>query len=228
MDTDSLRWDEIHKKIPSDLERHSQYAERCEKLFPRSCTICDLAGGLGYDAMYFLSRGHSVILLDISDYALKHAKEMAKNNKYDKKLIVKKADFGEGALPMKNDSVNIVFSRIGFNYFPYKETRALLADAYRILKLDGKAFVAFKSPEDEEDFSFLKKNAVELEKNVFIEGEQIRSRFDQTQLENILTEIGISDYSVRPYKEERETMHDDFMKANKKTLFLNEVQFRKI
>ncbi|KKQ74963.1 MAG: hypothetical protein US95_C0013G0013 [Candidatus Woesebacteria bacterium GW2011_GWB1_38_5] len=71
MDTDSLRWDEIHKKIPPDLERHSQYAEKREVLFPRESKICDMAGGLGYDAMYFIGKGHNVIILDISDYALK-------------------------------------------------------------------------------------------------------------------------------------------------------------
>lgn len=228
MVTDTIRWNEIHKNIPHDLERHSQYAESCELKFIRSSSICDLAGGLGYDAMYFIGKGHNVILLDISDYALKHASELAKNNEVSKKLVVKKADFGNGTLPLKDKSVDIVFSRIGFNYFPYEETRDLLAEAYRILKVDGKAFIAFKSPDDEEDFNFLKKNTVELEKNVFIEGEQIRSRFTKEQLEQMLNEIGISDYTVSEFKEERETIRDEFMKASKKVLYLNEVRFKKI
>ncbi len=228
MVTDSLRWDEIHKNVPQDLARHSQYAEYCEKMFPRASTICDLAGGLGYDAMYFIEKGHNVIILDISDYALKHAVQLAKNINESKKLVTKKADFGGGTIPLKDKSVDIVFSRIGFNYFPYKETRELLAEAYRILKIDGQAYIAFKSPDDEEDYNFLKKNTVEMEKNVFIEGEQIRSRFDKDQLEQMLNEIGISDYSVISFKEERETIRDEFMKASKKVLYLSEVRFKKI
>lgn len=228
MVTDNVRWNEIHKHLPSDLARHSQYAEMREIKFPRASVICDLAGGLGYDAMYFIGKGHSVILIDISDYALKQAVRIAKKNKIGKKLIVKNVDFSNCRIPLKDKSVDIVFSRIGFNYFPYKETRALLAEAYRILKTGGVAFIAFKSPDDTDDYQFLEKNAVQLEKNVFIEGEQIRSRFTREQLENMLGEIGISEYSVSSFKEERETIRDEFMKASKKVLYLNEVQFKKI
>jgi ubiquinone/menaquinone biosynthesis C-methylase UbiE len=228
MGNDSSRWDEIHKNIPQDLERHSQYAEVCERIFPRSSTICDLAGGLGYDAMYFIENGHNVIILDISSYALKHATQLAKNNNVSKKLVVKRCDFSNKMLPLKDKSVDVVFSRIGFNYFPYNETRALLAEVYRILKVDGKAYIAFKSPDDTEDYNFLKANTVELEDNVFIEGEQIRSRFTKTQLEQMLSEIGIAEYSVTPFREERETIRDEFMKASKQALCLNEVKFKKI
>jgi len=227
MATDADRWNEIHKKLPSDLARHSHYAELCELHFPRASFICDLAGGLGFDALYFTSKGHNVIILDISDYALNHATELAKINNAENKIVIKKVDFGLGVIPMKDASVDIVYSRIGFNYFPSKETRALLAEAYRILKIDGKAYIAFKSPEDKEDYSFLKKNAVELEKNVFIEGEQIRSRFTQEQLERMLSEIGISDYTVSPFKEEREITNDS-NKPSKSILYLNEVYFKKI
>ncbi len=228
MVTDSQRWDNIHKKLPFDLARHSQYAEYCEPKFPRSSSVCDLAGGLGYDALYFINKGHSVAILDISDYALKKARESANKMGFSKKLLVKKVDLGEGVIPLKNNSIDVVFSRIGFNYFPYKETRMLLAESYRILNLGGKAFIAFKSPDDGEEYKFLKNNTVEMEKNVFIEGEQIRSRFDREQLEEMLKEIGISDYSVDPFLEERETIRDEFMKATKKTLYLNEVKFKKI
>jgi len=228
MTTDSVRWDEIHKNITPDVARHSQYAQLREPEFRREASICDLAGGLGYDAMYFIEKGHSVYLLDISDYALRNAQLLAKNKNVSKKLVTKKADFGMGQIPMKEKSVDVVFSRIGFNYFPYNETRTLLAEVYRILKTGGEAFIAFKSPDDEEDFNFLKKNTVEMEKNVFIEGEQIRSRFTVEQLEEMMKDIGISDYSVSAFKEERETIRDEFMKASKKVLFLNEVRFKKI
>jgi len=227
MATDADRWNEIHKKLPSDLARHSYYAEHCEPHFPGAAFVCDLAGGLGFDAYFFVTKGHNVIILDISDYALNHAHELAKINNVANKIVIKKVDFGMGVIPMKDASVDIVYSRIGFNYFPSKETRALLAEAYRILKIDGKAYIAFKSSEDKEDYDFLKKNAVELEKNVFIEGEQIRSRFTKEQLEQMLSEIGISDYTVSPFKEERK-MGDDFNKSSKNALHLNEVYFKKI
>jgi len=228
MASDSERWDKIHKNVPQDLTKHSLYAEYCEKSFHRDSTICDLAGGLGYDALYFIEKGHNVILMDISDYALNYAMKMADKNKVSKKLIVKKVDLSDCKLPLKDKNIDVVFSRIGFNYFPYKETRCLLAEAYRILKIGGKGYIAFKSPDDEDDINFLKKNAVEMEKNVFIEGEQIRSRFTAKQLENMMEEIGISDYYVSTYKEEAQDPGEALIKPSRKPLYLNEVRFKKI
>lgn len=228
MDTDAKRWNEINKKLSKEPIRHSYYAQVSEPKFCSSCKICELGGGLGYDAMFFLEKGHNVVLLDISEFALDHAKALAKSRGFEKKLLTIPTDFGLGHLPLKDNSFDIVFSRIGLNYFPKNETRKLFAECYRLLKHDGEAFLALKSPQDLEEIKFLQQNCVEMDDNVFIEGEQIRSRFSKNQLEEMLNEIGISDYEVNSIVEKKDNLRDEDQIFASKPLFLNEVRFRKI
>lgn len=228
MNNDVSRWDEVHRKAISEIAKHSFYAEGCEKEFPRNCIVCDLGGGLGFDAIYFIKKGHRVILLDISGFALKKAKELGLANNCIKSLLTKQADFGKGTLPLKNSSIDIAFSRIGMNYFPYRETQILMNETYRALKSGGRAYLALKSPNDMDEMKFIKETAVEMEPGVYIEGEQIRSRFSVEQLERMLKEIGIKKFSVKPFQEGPEVARDEFSISKEKPLFLNEVTFTKI
>ena len=219
-------WDDIHKKLKQDVLKHSPYAEKCESLFPRNSLICDLGGGLGFDALYFLKKGHKVVILDISKYALNHAKELAKRQNFEDKLLVKQADFGLGKFPLKDESFDVVYSRIGLNYFPFRETQVLISEAKRVLRPGGSCYILLKSPDDAEEMKFLTKNAVEMEKGTYIEGGQIRSRFTAEQLEEMLKEIGIKQFSVKAYQEGVYSQESE-LGSLAKTLFLNEINFKK-
>src|SRR3989304_8403738 len=95
MNDDAKRWDLTHKKInESEADGHSNYAQEKEKLFPRNAIICDLGGGSGSDAIYFLKNGHRIILLDISQFALEVAQKKAKELGLEKGLVVRQIDFG--------------------------------------------------------------------------------------------------------------------------------------
>ena len=110
---DSARWDMIHRRLNDEgNDHHTIYAEEKEKLFPRSSIVCDLGGGSGADALYFLKMGHQVVLLDISTFALKEAEKKAKIAGFRNKLITRQVDFGLHTLPLKDSSIDVVFSRI--------------------------------------------------------------------------------------------------------------------
>ena len=224
---ESVRWDDVHKRISEDSYSHSLYALEKEKLFPRNSIVCDLGGGMGLDALYFLKRGHKVILLDISDFALRFAKKLANDVKLSGRLATKQADFGLEGIPLKNDSVDVCYSRIGLNYFPAAETSSLFSDVYRILKPGGKAFLAFKSPDDREEMIFLKNKAVEMEDGVFIEEEQIRSRFTSEQLKRITAKARIKNFDVQVFVEPQGMLRDESNISRDKPLYLNEVTFTK-
>jgi len=198
---DATRWDLVHKKIYDEGAWHSKYAEEKEKLFPKGCTVVDLGGGTGADAMYFLKSGHKVVVLDISEFALKVAQEKAKSLNLSDKLVVRQVDFGLHALPLKDDSIDVAYSRISLNYFPADQTTVVFKDVYRFLKAGGKAYLSFKSPDDAAEMEYLSKSAVLYEPNVFIENGQLRSRFTIEQLKVMLREAGISNFQVAPYKE---------------------------
>src|SRR4030042_4917821 len=220
-------WDDIHAKLHEEILRHSSYAEACEKLFTKNSVVCDLGGGLGFDALYFVKKGHSVVVLDISNFALNHAKQLANEENLGKKFLVKQVDFGLGKLPLKDKTFDIAYSRIGLNYFPYRETQIIFLEIQRILKPGRTAYLILKSPEDNEEMKFLSEHTVKMEDGVFIEGQQIRSRFTVPQLENMLNEIGIKEYKVRPYQEKDITSKDEDNIFKNRPVFLNEVTFRK-
>jgi len=220
---DAKRWDVIHQKTHKDSLELSAYAKEKEKLFPRGSLVIELGGGTGADASYFLKQGHSVVLLDISAFALKKAVEKAKKLKVVEKLVVKQVDFGLHKLPIKDNSVDIVYSRISLNYFGSNHTTKLFIDIYKMLKVGGIAYLTFKSPDDENEMKYLTNSAILYEPNVYIENDQLRSRFTVDQLKAMVQKAGISEFSVEPHQELVSGSGED----QQSTLFVNEVVFTK-
>lgn len=223
MISDSQRWDAIHQKTHKPEEWHSQYAEEVEKNFPRGSLIVDLGAGTGADALFFLRQGHSVIALDISAFALKTLLDKGNKENFGSRLITKQVDFGLHAIPVKNDSVDIVYSRISLNYFDSPHTAKLFSDIYRVLKVGGRAFLTLKSPVDTLEMEYLTKSSAVYEPNVFIEGGMLRSRFSEEQLREILTEAQIKDCKVSAFKEDLSRKGE----GHHQSLYVNEVTFTK-
>lgn len=223
MISDDERWDEYHKKTHNPEEPHSTYAEEKEKLFPRGSLVVELGGGTGSDALYFLKQGHSVVILDISDFALKKAQERAVKENLSQKLAVRQVDFGMHQLPVKESSVDVVYSRISLHYFGSKHTAKLFRDIVHMLKPGGVAFITFKSPEDAGEMDYLRNVGVEYEEGVYIENGQLRSRFSVEQLKQILTNAQVPSFEVVPYKE---TLRDST--GYESMLLVNEVTIRKV
>lgn len=219
---DVTHWDSVHKKIHTDYIRHSHYAEEKEKLFPRGSNVCELGGGTGNDAMYFLSKGHSVVLLDISEFALTKARESASRLGFSSKLVTKQIHFGLHKIPLKDNSIDVAYSRIALHYFESKHTAVIFDDIYRFLKPGGQAFLTFKSPEDREELLMLKTRSVEFEPGVYIDNGNLKSRFTKEQLEAILAQANIKDSEVTPIKEPLFTND-----AEQHYLLQNEVKFKK-
>ena len=221
---DATRWDLIHKKSHKESETHSKYAEEKEALFPRNSLVVELGAGRGTDAIYFLTKGHSVIALDISPFALKLLQEKVKGLNLGKKLVVRQVDFGLQAIPIKDDSIDVVYSRISLNYFGAKQTTKTFKDIYRILKLGGMAFITMKSPDDSLEMQYLERSSTLYEPNVFIEGGMLRSRFTQEQLKVILKEAEIPGFELDSYQEDLTSKGEE----HNKTLFVNEINFKKV
>lgn len=198
---DVTRWNTVHQKIHKDHENHSVYAQEKEKLFPRGSIVCELGGGTGSDAIYFLKQGHSVIVLDISDFALEITRNKAKNLGKANKLVTKHMDFGLHELPLKDNSVDIAYSRLSLHYFGKTKTAQIFSDIYRFLKPGGVAYLTFKSPDDEKEMERLETLGTVYEDNVFIENGQLRSRFTVEQLKSIVASGGITNFQVNPYRE---------------------------
>lgn len=220
---DVKRWDAIHQKTYQEEEAPSFYALEKEKLFPRNSLIVELGGGSGNDALYFLKQGHSVVILDISEFALKIAKDKAASLQVGSNLAIRQVDFGLHKLPITDSSIDIGYSRISLHYFDADHTSKIFADIYKMLKPGGSAYLTFKSPEDKKEMEYLQNTAVLFEPNVYIENGQLRSRFTKDQLEAMLLNAGIQEGQVIPYREELPRDSSE----NNPVLYLNEIIFNK-
>jgi len=220
---DAAHWDAIHQKNIKAEEPHSHYAEHAEKEFPRNSLVVDMGSGTGGDALYFLKNGHSVIAVDISEFALKILSERAAKLNLSDKLVTRQLDFGLHLIPVKDDSVNVVYSRISLNYFGAKHTCDIFKDVFRVLKRGGHAFITLKSPDDRREMEYFHKTASIYEPNVFIDGRMLRSRFTIEQLDDILKNTGISRYHIRKFEEDL-SRHGV---GNMRKLVVNEVTFFK-
>lgn len=224
MVSDSQRWDLIHQKSFNADEWHSCYAEEVENNFPRGSLVVDIGAGAGADAMYFLSKGHSVIALDISQFALDALIKRAEEKGFSSKIVVRQTDYGLHKLPVKDSAVDVVYSRISLNYFDAEHTARLFGEIYRILKTGGKSFLTLKSPDDPNEMEYLKESTVLFEPNVFIENGMLRSRFTIDQLKDILINRSrISDFFVRYFEENIERKGS----GHGPILHVNEVSFTK-
>lgn len=219
---DATRWDNINKKTFHSSHKHSQYAEDKEKLFPRNCLVVEIGGGAGEDALYFLKQGHSVIFLDISPEALKAAQEKAKAANLQSKIVFKQLDYGLERFPVKDASVDVVYSRISLHYFDREHTTRLFVDIRRIMKPGAIAYLSFKSPEDKDELEYLQNIGTEYEPNVYIENGILRSRFSKQQLEQMLAAAGCTNFSVTPITESLSGRRTD----HRQTLHLNDVMIK--
>lgn len=220
---DEARWDELHKQAHEKGENFNRYAEEREKEFPRHSLICELGGGTGEDALYFLRRGHSVVILDISQFALQRAVDKATEAGLKQHLEVRQVDFGYQTLPLHENSIDVAYSRISLNYFPKEQTVKVFKEIKRVLKPAGKAFLTFKSPEDEKEIERLKNTASIFEDYVYIDGGQLRSRFPKIVLEEILRNAGIESFSIESHVEDLGVGEQGISEM----LYVNEIRFVK-
>lgn len=109
-------WNKSSEKIPQDKDE-SPYAVDKEVLFPRHAIVCDLGGGMGADAIYFIQKGHRVTLLDISDSAIGRAKKVAIEDSFSDELQTCQVDLSEGEIPQADGEFDVVFSRLMLHYF---------------------------------------------------------------------------------------------------------------
>ncbi len=220
-------WNKNTTRIPDD-KGESLYAAEKELQFPRNSVICDLGGGTGTDSLYFASKGHDVILVDIADEALAKAEVHAKERGLDEKFKTAQCDFSFGKLPLKDETYDVVYSRLTLHYFQPQVTSQLFAEIYRVLRPGGRTYLTLKSPDDAAEMAFLARTAVEEEPGVFNEKGRLKTRYTVERLKKILSDAGLPEdtYSVASYTEKLGN-DNDVVKSGNSEFIVNEVTIRK-
>lgn len=224
---DGLRklWNSSSVKIPLNKDTPT-YTIEVERKLMRNSHICDLGGSTGVSTIYFITQGHTVTLVDISDYALEVARQKAIDVGFVSKLKIVQSDLSSGVLPMATDSFDVLFSRLSLHYFRSKRLSEIFGEILRILKPSGKAFITVKSPDDSKEIKFLKENSREVEEGVFDDGGILKSRFSKGQYEEILRNAGVKNYTIGDYIEKYEGKND-VVKSGNLEMKLIEIQINK-
>lgn len=220
-------WNKNSARIPDD-KGHSIYAAEKEKEFPKNSKVCDLGGGTGTDSIYFAEKGHEVVLVDIADEPLEKATIHASKLGLAGKLKTIQCDFSFGKLPLENESVDVVYSRLALHYFEPSVLAQLFSEVYRILRSGGKSYLTLKSPDDAAEMKFLATTATEQEEGVFNEDGRIKTRYTIERLEKILVDASIpaGNFKVIAYTEKLGNSND-VVKSGVDEFIVNEVTISK-
>lgn len=218
------KWDNSHKKIPCTM--HAVYAQLREPEFPKKSVICDVGGGRGNEALYFIHKGHEVVLVDISGYGLDQAEKAAKVQGVADRLSTYRVELGHELIPVDDASIDVIFSRLTLQYFRTRTTIRILKDLLRILKPGGRAYIVVKSSADAEELAFLAKTAQEIQKNVFDDEGAIKTRYSHEQWRDMLENAAIRKYKIGDYTEKFRP--GDIVKSGKEEMILTEIQFEKV
>lgn len=216
-------WNKNSARIPDD-KGESLYAIEKEKLFPRASRVCDLGGGTGTDSIYFASKGHDVVLVDIADEPLSKANIKAEQADLKHKITTQQCDFTGGTIPLPSDSYDVVYSRLALHYFESAILSQIVAEIYRILKDGGSTYLTLKSPDDKAEMKYLATTAKEVEDGVFDEEGRIKTRYTIERLSKIISDAGVPSEQVQVHAvTEKLGNENDIVKSGNASFIVNEI-----
>lgn len=154
MDSASF-WDKKHIDYSSKdwINKPTIFATQVVSYFPENGMLLDLGAGQGQDSRYFAKKGYKVLCTDFSDFALKIAKEKAKEEKLDIKFT--NVNISE-KLMFKTGEFDIVYSHLALHYWDEEGTRKIFEEIHRVLKPGGIIAALFNSQSDPEVAEFEK------------------------------------------------------------------------
>lgn len=211
-------WDENILTIPINKDS-SRYAIECEKRFKPKSVICDIGGGIGADARYFLSKGHTVDNYDISSKALDVFSKVAIDSGYAGMFNAYQIDLNSCILTAQDGFYDVVYARLSLHYFKPEMLAKIFDEVYRVLAGNGSAFISLKSASENLE------NNIKIGNGVYFDEGHIKTRFTQNQLKQILKQTIINQerYHVNSYLEDLSGRNDK-LKSNKKILSLNQIR----
>jgi len=127
-------WNGEYKKGVHWEEGHSKGAEEFAKMMKTGSSILDVGCGSGRDSIFFAENCFDVTGIDISEEAIKKAKESAE--KQNLKVRFDVMDVEE--LSYKDETFDAIYSNAVLHFTKLKESGA---EIYRVLKKNGIAFI---------------------------------------------------------------------------------------
>lgn len=143
-------WNNKHIKYAQQdwIRTPTIFAQEVVERFPPGAKILDLGAGQGQDTIHFAQRGHPVVAVDFSAFALAQLERLIQAEGIDSVTIVKH-DLRE-KLPFKDGEFDVVYSHLTLHYFSDTDTRRIFQEIARVLRKDGLLCVLVNSTDDPE------------------------------------------------------------------------------
>lgn len=163
-------WKEhIHKKMEDDI-----WIREYKKYFSSKGQCLDLGCGVGQYSKELIDYGFDVTSADISDIALKKVKEFNDNTI---KLDMKET------FPFSDNIFDMVFANLSIHYFNNADTKNIMKEIKRILKIGG-LFIG--SVNSIQGIDVIKDTAIEIEPHFYLNKQKYVRLFDKEDLQKYL------------------------------------------
>jgi SAM-dependent methyltransferase len=148
-----------------DVVRFVKFLRKTEKIDLENLSVLDLGSGAGRNSFYFSEMGASVTGFEISDTAIKIAKNFAQNaGQY---ISYKKQNIGD-IFPCEDNSFDICLDVTSSNSLSGAERQIYLTETHRVLKSGGYFFVKAMCKDADDNAKYLLKNNPGPEADTYI------------------------------------------------------------
>ncbi len=174
-------WEKRHIDSLGRLHRPTAYCKFVYYNFlkDKKGKLLDLGCGKGADSIFFHNKGFEVTGVDYANEAIKQFNDTQK--RYDIFLTSLVKDITE-PFPFEPRTFDVVYSRLGINYFDDKTTKNVISEIKKVLKSEGLLLFQVKSVNDK---SYGK--GKEIEKHMFEEENgYVRHFFSKEYVEELL------------------------------------------
>ncbi|MBN2626175.1 MAG: methyltransferase domain-containing protein [Spirochaetales bacterium] len=167
-------WDNLYSSLKESLSGEADWLDKFEEILSAdpSGEILDLGCGRGYDSLYLLNRGYSVLSCDISPVALESLAAR------DDRARVRCFDMSKG-LPLADGTASVVVADLSLHYFFWEETLFILKEIDRVLSDSGYLLCRLNSVNDG---NFGAGAGRERERHFYEEGGHFKRFFDREDL----------------------------------------------
>lgn len=160
----------------NDFKRFLKWLKKTQKVNTENLTALDLGSGNGKNSIFLAERGAKVFGLEISDTAIKMAKDFAiqkgvlgksVNEIEFGQVIFIKADIGSPS-PFEKESFDLAIDFLSSNSLDDQGRQIYLSETKRVLKAKGFFFLRTLALDDDKHAQYLIQNFPGKEKNTYI------------------------------------------------------------
>lgn len=196
----------------NDFKRFVKWLKKNQKKALTGLTVLDLGAGLGKNSIFMAERGSTVTGLEISDTAIKTAKERAQEKSLEEPDVTfLKHDIGT-IYPFKDRSFDVVLDVISSNSLNEAGREVYLKEISRVLKPGGCLFVRALCKEGDKHAEFLVTNhpgpepdtyimpGLKLTERVFTKEDFINTYSEHFTILELTKKSGYAQFAGKTYK----------------------------